>query len=69
MILPNPSREINFLGVDRDKSLFPCLADHKQDWRPYPVITTLDICDDHIYICIRPSFQHAHIISKVDVRN
>ena len=30
---------------------FSCLADHEQDWQPYPVdpYHTLAICDDHTY--------------------
>ena len=29
---------------------FPCSADHEQDWLPYPVGSSLAICDDHTYI-------------------
>ena len=29
---------------------FPCLADHEQDWQPYPVDPYPAICDDHICI-------------------
>ena len=29
---------------------FPCLADHEQDWQPYPVDTYSAICDDHTYM-------------------
>ena len=29
---------------------FPCLADHEQDWQPYPVDPYSAICDDHTYI-------------------
>ena len=29
---------------------FPCSADHKQDWQPYPVDQYSAICDDHTYI-------------------
>ena len=30
---------------------FPCLADHEQDWQPYPVDPySAIICDDHTYI-------------------
>ena len=29
---------------------FPCLADHEQDWQPYPVDPFSAICDDHTYI-------------------
>ena len=48
--------------VSRDQNLrrergqgtinFPCSANHEQDWRPYPVDTSLAICDDHTYIYI-----------------
>ena len=40
MGLPNPSRETRFSGAngDREKIIFPVqLADHEQDWQPYPV--------------------------------
>ena len=29
---------------------FPCLADHEQDWQPYPVDPYSAICDDHTYM-------------------
>ena len=29
--------------------IFPCSADHEQDWQPYPVGPYSAICDDHIY--------------------
>ena len=29
---------------------FPCSADHKQDWQPYPVDPYSAICDDQTYI-------------------
>ena len=29
---------------------FPSLADHEQDWQPYPVDPYSAICDDHTYI-------------------
>ena len=29
---------------------FPCSADHKQDWQPYPVDPYSAICGDHTYI-------------------
>ena len=32
------------------KKHFSCLADHKQDWQPYPVGPYSAICDDHTYI-------------------
>ena len=40
MGLPNPSRETKFSGAngDREYFIFPVqLADHEQDWQPYPV--------------------------------
>ena len=39
MGLPNPSREMKFSGAngDREEFIFPFqLADHGQDWQPYP---------------------------------
>ena len=29
---------------------FPCSADHKQDWQPYPIEPCSAMCDDHTYI-------------------
>ena len=29
--------------------IFPCSADHEQDWQPYPVDPYFAICDDHTY--------------------
>ena len=29
--------------------IFPCSADHEQDGQPYPVDSSLAICDDHRY--------------------
>ena len=31
--------------------IFPCSADHEQDWQPYPVDPYSAICDDHTYMC------------------
>ena len=31
-------------------NIFPCSADHEQDWQPYPVDPYSAICDDHTYI-------------------
>ena len=31
-------------------TIFPCSADHEQDWQPYPVDPYSAICDDHTYI-------------------
>ena len=30
--------------------IFPCLADHEQDWQPYPVDPYYSMCDDNILI-------------------
>ena len=30
--------------------MFPCSADHEQDWQPYPADLYSVICDDHTYI-------------------
>ena len=30
--------------------IFPFSADHKQDWKPYPIDPYSAICDDHTYI-------------------
>ena len=30
--------------------IFPCSADHEQDWQPYPVDPYSATCDDHTYI-------------------
>ena len=29
---------------------FSCLADHEQNWQPYPIDPSLAICDGHRYI-------------------
>ena len=49
---PNPSRETKFSGAngDREVFIFPCLADHEQDWQPYPVDLYSGICEDHTYM-------------------
>ena len=49
---PNPSRETNFSGAneDRGKNIFPCSADHEQDWQPYPVDPYSAINNDHTCI-------------------
>ena len=45
----NPSCETKFSGANGDGGIliFPCSADHEQDWQPYPV-------DPHsaMYVCI-----------------
>ena len=48
----NPSRETKFSGAYGDRGtlfIFPCSADHEQDWQPYPVGPCSAICDDHTY--------------------
>ena len=35
----------------RENIIFPCSADHEQDWQPY-VDPYSAICDDHTYIHI-----------------
>ena len=37
---------------------FPCLADHEQDWQPYPVDPYSAICDDHTY---KRAYIHTYI--------
>ena len=51
---PNPSCETQFLGAygDRGIFIFPCSADHEQDWQPCPVDPYSAKCDDHTYIHI-----------------
>ena len=38
---------------------FPCLADHEQDWQPYPVDPYSAIYDDHTYI-------HTYILQIIE---
>ena len=40
---------------------FPCSADHKQDWQPYPVDQYSAICDDDTYINLSHSMPLALI--------
>ena len=35
---------------DQGNIVFPCSADHEQDWQPYSVDPYSAICDDHTYI-------------------
>ena len=39
-------------GENRDKEMFPCSANHEQDWQLYPVDLYSVICDDHTCIHI-----------------
>ena len=52
LFLPFYALETKFSGThgDREISIFPCSADHEQDWQPYPVDPYSAICDDHTYI-------------------
>ena len=47
--------------------MFPCSADHEQDWQPYPVGPYSAICDDHIYI--QPPRVIPHTIDSQSVFN
>ena len=38
--------------------IFPCSADHEQDWQPYPVDPYSAICDDHTY---HPGLERARL--------
>ena len=51
MGLPNPSREDKFSGANADREIFifPCSADHKQDWQRYPVDPYSCYMCDHTY--------------------
>ena len=40
----------SYYNGDREMFIFPCSADHEQDWQPYPVDPYSAICDDHAYI-------------------
>ena len=37
--------------------IFPCSADHEQDWQPYPVDPYSAICNDHTYIRTAGTFN------------
>ena len=50
------ARPISQARTGTGEYYFPCLADHEQDWQPYPVDPYSAICDDHTYI-------HIYIIS------
>ena len=41
-----------FSGANGDSEIliFPCSADHKQDWQPYPVDLYSAICNGHTKI-------------------
>ena len=50
----DPSRETKFSGTHGDRGiLFPCSADHEQDWQPYPFDPYSAICDDHTLVPVR----------------
>ena len=74
MGLPNPSRETKFSGPNevREEFIFPVqLADHEQDWQPYPFDPyTLAKCDDHTYIHqIQPEYGDEQADAGWDCRN
>ena len=37
--------------------LFPCSADHEQDWQPHPVDPYSALCDGHTYIYIHTWYR------------
>ena len=39
-----------FSGANGGKEIFPCSADHKQDWQPYAVDLYSAVCHDHTYM-------------------
>ena len=53
--LPNPSRETKFSGANergQGNIIFPCSADHVQDWQPYPVDPySCYMCDHTSILC------------------
>ena len=38
------------LRRERGQGIFPCSADHKQDWQPYAVDLYSAVCHDHTYM-------------------
>ena len=44
--------------------IFPCSADHEQDWQPYPVDPYSAICDDHTYIHTYILYQGNTVMSQ-----
>ena len=44
--------------------MFPCSADHEQDWQPYPVDSYSCYMCDHTYIHVASAEQHADILTK-----
>ena len=50
-----------FSGANGDNEIFPCSADHEQDWQPYAVDLYSAISDDHtcihIYCSVYPQLQ------------
>ena len=57
---PNLSRETKFSGANvrgQENVIFPCSADHEQDWQPYPV-------DSYsCYMCDRTAQLHVYTVS------
>ena len=46
--------------------MFPCSADHEQDWQPYPVDTYSTICDDHTYTYIHNFVSSSQTLLKLE---
>ena len=49
--------------------IFPCSADHEQDWQPHPVDLYSAICDDHtcdvtVLLYLSVVDLHAHVITR-----
>ena len=61
--IPSPTtfpKHLNARHARRQGNInFPCLADHEQDWQPYPVDPYSAICDDHTYI-----HTYIHILGR-----
>ena len=68
--MPNPSCETKFLGANGDGEIFifPCSADHEQDWKPYPVDPSLAIYVMTIHTYIH-TYIYLHQLIGTDSRN
>ena len=58
---PNLSRETKFSGANGGTEIFPCSANHEQDWQPYAVdlhsaiyVMTTHTCMIRIYCSVYP---------------
>ena len=45
-----PVSRNQYSGANGGKEIFPCSADHKQDWQPYAVDLYSAVCRDHTYM-------------------